>query len=216
MFVPEIAVSMSDVRFDVSPRRPPTAAEIVSLAWIGSARRTARSRCARIAREQLGADDHRADAEHPPRVERRALGRPDPARRHAGATSPIAPLKMRIAARMTRAASPRRLVGVAARSGEERTPADRSPTRRCSIAATRRRRRRAVSDSPADDRSRRQRLGRGGAPRPGLRAAAGRHGQPGARPARRACCSSSSTSSAASTRSSGGRSTRSSATRSRR
>ena len=79
VFVPEIAVSMIDVRFDVSPSRPPTAAETVSLAWIGSARRTARSRCARIAREQLGADDHRADAEHPPRVERRALGRPDPA-----------------------------------------------------------------------------------------------------------------------------------------
>ena len=79
VLVPEIAVSMSEVRFDVSPRRPPTAAEIVSLAWITSARRTARSRWAAVAREQLGADEHRADAEHPPRVQRRALRRPDPA-----------------------------------------------------------------------------------------------------------------------------------------
>ena len=37
VLVPEIAVSMSEVRFDVSPRRPPTAAETVSLAWIASA-----------------------------------------------------------------------------------------------------------------------------------------------------------------------------------
>ena len=73
VFVPEIAVSRNDVRFDVSPSRPPSAAETVSLAWIGSARRTAWSRRIGIAREQLGADDHRADAEHPPRVERRAL-----------------------------------------------------------------------------------------------------------------------------------------------
>jgi len=46
VLVPEIAVSTSDVRLDVSPRMPPSAAETVSLAWIGSARRTALSRCA--------------------------------------------------------------------------------------------------------------------------------------------------------------------------
>ena len=78
VFVPEIAVSMIVVRFDVSPSRPPTAAEIVSLAWIGQRKADRELAPPRIAREQLGPDDHRADAEHPPRVERRALGRADP------------------------------------------------------------------------------------------------------------------------------------------